>query len=72
QPWESIRFRVFAEAMADHRAMQALRDLAGREAVLRIADPDGTLSMTRYSDDPDHYRRMRAALTEEIVRRSAE
>ncbi len=72
RPWESIRFRVFAEAMADHRAMQAVRDLAGRDAVLRIADPDGTLSMTRYSDDPDHYRRVRAALTDEIVRRSAE
>jgi Domain of unknown function (DUF4091) len=71
QPWESIRFRVFAEAMADHRALQALRDLAGREAVLGIADPDGALSMTRYSDDPDHYRRVRTALTDEIVRRSA-
>ena len=70
-PWASIRYRVFAEAMADHRAMQALRDLAGTEAVLRIVDPDGTLSMTRYSADPDHYRRMRAALTEEIVRRSS-
>ncbi|HEY8317712.1 MAG TPA: DUF4091 domain-containing protein [Amnibacterium sp.] len=71
RPWESIRFRVFAEAMTDHRAMQALRDLAGEEVVRRIIDPDGTLSMTRYSDDPDHYRRVRARLTEEIVRRSS-
>ncbi|MCU1474273.1 DUF4091 domain-containing protein [Amnibacterium sp.] len=70
-PWASIRYRVFAEAMADHRAMQALRDLAGTEAVLRIVDPDSTLSMTRYSDDPDHYRRVRAALTDEIVQRSS-
>jgi hypothetical protein len=71
RPWESIRFRVFAEGMADHRAMQALRDLAGTEAVLGIVDPDGDLSMTRYSSDADHYRRVRAALTEEIVRRSS-
>jgi hypothetical protein len=69
-PWESIRFRVFAEAMTDHRAMQALRDLAGEEAVLRIIDADGHLTMTRYSGDPDHYRRVRASLTDEIVRLS--
>ncbi|MDQ1513299.1 MAG: hypothetical protein QOC59_1141 [Microbacteriaceae bacterium] len=67
-PYESIRFRVFAEAMADHRAMQMLRDLAGPDAVRAVVDPAGELTMTRYSYDPDHYRRVRAALTAEIVR----
>ncbi|MGN6742192.1 MAG: DUF4091 domain-containing protein [Amnibacterium sp.] len=71
EPWESVRFRVFAEAMTDHRAMQALRDLAGEDTVLGIVDPDGALTMTEYSADPDHYRRIRAALTEEIARRSS-
>ena len=68
EPWESIRFRVFAEGMTDHRAMQALRDLAGEDAVRRIIDPDNSLTMTEYSADPDHYRRVRATLTQEIVR----
>lgn len=70
-PWESIRFRVTAEAVSDHRAMQALRELAGEGAVRRLIDPDGSLTMTRYSADPDHYRRVRAALTQEIVRLSS-
>jgi hypothetical protein len=67
-PYESIRFRVFAEAMADHRAMQMLRDLAGEDAVRAIVDPAGELTMTRFSYDPDHYRRVRAALSAEIIR----
>lgn len=72
RPYESIRFRVFAEAMTDHRAMQLLRTLAGPDAVHAIIDPDETLSLTDYDADPDHYRRARAALTAEIVRRSGE
>ncbi len=70
-PWESLRFRVFAEGMTDHRAMQLLRDLAGMETVRSIVDPEGTVTATRYSTDPDHYRRVRAALSAEIVQRSA-
>jgi len=70
-PWESLRFPVFAEGMTDHRAMQLLRDLAGMEAVRSIVDPEGTVTATRYSKDPDHYRRVRAALSAEIVQRSA-
>jgi hypothetical protein len=69
-PWESVRFRVFAEAMADHRAMQLLRDLAGEDVVRGIVDPDGTISMTRYPLDPDHYRRVRARLSAEIASRA--
>ena len=71
EPYESIRFRVFAEAMTDHRAMQYLRDLAGYEAVRDIIDPSRTLSLTQYSADPDHYRRVRAAISAAIIRHSA-
>jgi hypothetical protein len=71
EPYESIRFRVFAEAMTDHRAMQALRDLAGLEVVRGIVDPDSTLTLTRYSADPNQYRRVRAELSAEILRQNA-
>lgn len=54
-PLPSIRYRVFAQAMADHRAMQALRDRDGFERVLELIDPDGTLRFDRFSDDPTHY-----------------
>lgn len=33
-----------------------------------IVDPGGALAMTPFSCDPDHYRRVRAALSAEIVR----
>ena len=62
QPWPSIRFKVLAAAFADHRAMQAARDVAGRDAVMRLIDTDGTggkLAFDAFSYDPDHYRRVR-------------
>jgi hypothetical protein len=58
-PLESIRYKVFAQAMADHRAMQALRDRAGVEAVRAIIDPYGTLAFDRFDYDPEHYLRVR-------------
>ena len=66
-PFESIRFRVLAEAMTDHRLMQLVREEAGTDAVRDIVDPDGTLSLTSYSDDPDHYRRVRAELAAHVT-----
>ncbi len=65
EAWPSIRFKVLASAFADHRAMQALRDVAGRDAVLELIDADGSLAFDSFSYDPDHYRRVR----EEINRR---
>ncbi len=62
QPLDSIRFKVFAAAMRDHRAMQALRDVAGKDAVMRLIDTDGNggrLRFDAYSYDPNHYRRTR-------------
>jgi len=68
---ESTRAHVFMQAMTDHRAMQMLRDLDGRDAVCAIVDPAGTTTMTSFSHESDHYLRVRAELSREIVRRSA-
>jgi hypothetical protein len=69
----SIRFKVFAAAMADYRAMQALRDLAGRDAVMRAIDTDGKgghLTFESFSYEPDHYRRSREELNRQIASRT--
>lgn len=67
EPYESIRFRVFAEAMADHRAMSMAAERVGRAAVLAIIDPDGTLAFDRFGYDPDEYRRTREAVNRLVV-----
>jgi hypothetical protein len=66
-PYESIRFRVFAAAMDDHRAMTLAAGLGGRDAVMRMVDPDGDLAFDRFSYDPDFYRRGREAINRFIV-----
>ncbi|MEO7587141.1 MAG: DUF4091 domain-containing protein [Arachnia sp.] len=67
QPLESIRHRVFTEAMDDHRAMQLLASRAGDEAVRAIADPDGSITLKSYPSDPNHYRRVALRMAEAIV-----
>ncbi|GAA3104492.1 hypothetical protein JOF29_003625 [Kribbella aluminosa] len=66
-PWPSIRHRVFAQAMWDHRALQAIRTTHGNAAAVEIVDPDHTLRFDRPVLDPLHYyearRRMVEALT---------
>lgn len=71
EPLESTRAHVFMQAMSDHRAMQMLRALAGKDAVRAIVDPSGTTTMTSFSHESDHYLRVRAELTRDIVLRSA-
>jgi hypothetical protein len=66
-PWHSVRSRVFAEAVNDVRLMQLVRDHAGDDVVRGIVDPDATSTLKHYSLDPDHYRRMRAALVERLA-----
>ncbi|UNK72420.1 DUF4091 domain-containing protein [Microbacterium sp. H1-D42] len=58
EPLSSIRYRVFAEAMTDLRALQAVRDRLGAARAERIADPDGTLALDVFPADPGHYRRV--------------
>lgn len=66
-PWPSLRHRVFAQAMWDHRALQAVRAVHGNAAALDLIDPDRTLRFDRPVLDPDHYyqsrQRMVAALS---------
>ncbi len=71
KPLESIRHRVFTEAMDDHRAMQLLASLQGDDAVRAIADPNGDITLTAYPSDPDHYRQVAARIGEEITRSTA-
>ena len=66
QPLESIRFRVFAEAMNDLRAMQVVRDRIGTYRVEQIIDPEGGLSLHSFSADPVHYRRVFYQLAQAI------
>jgi len=53
--WDSTRHRVAAQAMNDHRAMQLLRDRAGRDTVLKIIDPEGALTFAEYPRESQHY-----------------
>lgn len=66
-PWPSLRHRVFAQAMWDHRALQAVRTAHGNDAALDLIDPDRTLRFNRPVLDPEHYyqarQRLVAALT---------
>lgn len=66
QPLESIRHRVLAEAMDDHRAMQLLASLVGDGEVRAIADPHGDLTLTSYPHDANHYRRVALQLAAAI------
>jgi hypothetical protein len=67
RPLESIRFRVFAMAMADYRAMRHAAARVGKKRVMELVDPDGTLAFDRFSYDPNHYRRVREAVNALIV-----
>jgi len=69
-PWESVRFKVFAQAMDDHRAFSLLAELSGRDTVMALIDTNGdggTLEMDSFSYDPLHYRRVREGVNQAIV-----
>lgn len=70
EPWPSIRFKVFAQAVADHRAFTLLEELAGRGAVLDIINNNGQggpLAMDSFSYDPVHYLRSREQVNAAIA-----
>lgn len=62
-PWPSLRHRVFAQAMWDHRALQAVRTTHGNTAALDLVDPDRTLHFNRPVLDPTHYYTTRQHIT---------
>ncbi len=66
-PWLSIRHRVFAQAMADHRALTWLAELTDREAAEALIDEDGTLTYSNFSYDVEEHLRARAAVDEAIL-----
>lgn len=66
-PWESIRFRVFAQAMADHRALQLLRDLTDFDTARSLVDQDGTLAYDHFHYDPAAYFATREEINARIV-----
>ncbi|MBI4940014.1 MAG: DUF4091 domain-containing protein [Actinobacteria bacterium] len=67
RPVESVRHRVLAQAFADHRALQLLRDLTDRRTACAVVDEDGTLTFDRFSDDPQHHLRTRRLVDERIA-----
>jgi len=66
RPWPSIRYRVFAEAMDDHRAFSLLERLKGRDEARALIDPDGQLSLRAYPSDPGFYHRMRERVARSV------
>ncbi|MFC0674755.1 glycoside hydrolase domain-containing protein [Brachybacterium hainanense] len=66
-PWLSIRHRVFAQGMADHRALTWLASLAGADAAKALVDEDGTLAYDRFSYDVDAHLGARRAVDEAIL-----
>lgn len=65
-PWESIRFRVFREAMDDVAVFTALAERQGREATVTQLGLDD-LTLVDYPDDPGHYLRATAAALDALA-----
>ncbi|MGP9536673.1 DUF4091 domain-containing protein [Brachybacterium sp. AOP43-C2-M15] len=59
-PWPSLRHRVLAEAMADHRALTWLAELTDRPSATALIDEGGTLTYSSFSyDEVEHLRARR-------------
>lgn len=66
-PWLSIRHRVFAQAMADHRALTWLAELTDRPSTKALIDEGGTLSYSSFSYDVSAHLRSRYAADKRIL-----
>lgn len=55
RPVESLRHRAFAAGMADHRALQLLRDRVGQDAAARMTGDGRPLRFTDVRPDPGHW-----------------
>ncbi|XSS43408.1 DUF4091 domain-containing protein [Propionibacteriaceae bacterium Y1685] len=65
--WDSIRLRVFAEAMADVRALHLLAGLIGRDRAVELINPHGSLAFDSYPHEPAYYLSTRAAINDAIA-----
>ena len=66
-PWLSIRHRVFAQAMADHRVLTWLAELTDRPSAKALIDEGGTLTYSSFSYDVGDHLRSRHAADEKIL-----
>ena len=66
-PWLSLRHRVFAQAMADHRALTWLAELTDRPSATALVDEGGTLTYSSFSYDVEQHLRARHAVDERIL-----
>lgn len=65
--WLSIRHRVFAQAMADHRALTWLARLTDPASAKALIDEGGTLTYSSFSCDVGEHLRARRAVDERIL-----
>ena len=67
KPLQSIHQKIFTDAITDHRALQLLESLAGREVCMAlIREQLGEPSFYNTPADPQTFLRFRAALNEKI------
>lgn len=66
-PWLSLRHRVFAQAMADHRALTWLAELTDRPSATALIDEGGTLTYSSFSYDVGEHLRARHQVDERIL-----
>ena len=70
EPWESIRFKVLAQAMNDYRAFSKLAELSSHALVKEYIDHDGKggrLKFDAFSQDPEYYFTVRNQINREIM-----
>lgn len=69
QAWPSIRHRMFAQAMYDHRALQLLAELQGRDHAASLVNEGGTLQFDHFDYDVVSHLTARRSVDEAINRR---
>ncbi|ACQ82258.1 conserved hypothetical protein [Beutenbergia cavernae DSM 12333] len=67
EAWPSLRHRVFAQAMDDHRALQLLRTLTDQATARSYVDEGGALAYDAFTYDPEHYLETRRAVDARIL-----
>ena len=66
-PWVSLRHRVFAQGMADHRALTWLASLVGHDRAAALVDEGGALTYAHFSYDVEEHLQARRAVDEAIL-----
>jgi hypothetical protein len=65
--WPSLRHRVLAQAMADHRALTWLAELTDHGTARALIDEGGTLTYSSFSYDVEEHLRARRAVDARIL-----